>query len=225
MRTSRASFSTTTRTGTSSRWKSRTRPGVSPRLAGSNSKRWDEPSIIIMSAAAAWVGLLGRLLIRCRVRSFEDRVQQHVAAGGQVRGLGVLDLVVADPADTRHEDHGTRRDARHIDRVVPGAADDVLMRIALRRCGITHGLDEVGVERGRREVPELPDLGLKTDRRGRSRARLPQLSVHLGQHRVIGMADIDGKEYTSGDRVARVWADLHKADRGAGVGRVRMTDT
>jgi len=31
------------------------------------------------------------------------RIQQHVAAGGQVGGLGVLDLVVADAADAGYE--------------------------------------------------------------------------------------------------------------------------
>src|SRR6266478_3957080 len=38
------------------------------------------------------------------------------------------------------------------------------------------------------------------------------------------MAEIGGEEYPAGDRVARVWADLDKTDRGAGIGRVGMAD-
>src|SRR5208337_3338685 len=51
------------------------------------------------------------------VRPVEHGVQQDVAAGGQVRGLGVLDLIVADPVDARHKDHRGGRDPRHIDGV------------------------------------------------------------------------------------------------------------
>src|SRR5260370_18721806 len=37
------------------------------------------------------------------IRGFEQRVQQHIAAGGEVFGFGVFDLVVADAADAPHE--------------------------------------------------------------------------------------------------------------------------
>ena len=69
------------------------------------------------------------------IGGFEHGVQEHVTAGGQILGLGVFDLVVADPADTGDEDHRGGRDARHVDGVMPGAADDVLVRIALCRGG------------------------------------------------------------------------------------------
>src|SRR6478672_5071549 len=36
-----------------------------------------------------------------RVGAFEERVQQDVAPGGQILGLGVLDLVVANASDAR----------------------------------------------------------------------------------------------------------------------------
>src|SRR5580704_12703048 len=62
------------------------------------------------------------------VDAIEDCIQQHRAAGGQILRLRVLNLVVADAADARDEDHRGRRDASHVDRVVAGAADDVLMR-------------------------------------------------------------------------------------------------
>src|SRR5262252_2301112 len=38
------------------------------------------------------------------------------------------------------------------------------------------------------------------------------------------MPEIDCEKDAARDRVARVWADLDKADRGAGVGRMRVTD-
>ena len=44
--------------------------------------------------------------------------------------LDVLALVVADAVDAGREDHRRRRDAREIASVVPGAGDDVAMRIA-----------------------------------------------------------------------------------------------
>ena len=132
----------------------------------------------------------------------EHSVEQHVTAGGEVVGLGVFDLVVADAADTGHEDHRGRGDARQIDRVVPGAADDVLMPVGLCLGGIADRGHEVGIERGRREMPELVDLGFETDRCGGGFAGLPQLAVHCAQHPVIRMAEIDGEENASRDRVA-----------------------
>ena len=38
------------------------------------------------------------------------------------------------------------------------------------------------------------------------------------------MAEIDREEHPAGDRVARIGADLDKADRGAGIGRVGVAD-
>jgi hypothetical protein len=58
-------------------------------------------------------------------RALEDGVEEDVAAGGEVLGPGVLDLVVADAAFAGDEDHGGGRDAREEDGVVAGAADDV----------------------------------------------------------------------------------------------------
>src|SRR5437667_12115809 len=89
------------------------------------------------------------------IRPPEHRVQQHIAAGGQVFGFGVLDLVVADPADARHKDHRGGCDARHVDGVVPGAADDVLMRVGLCRGGVAHRGQEVRAAPAPRTIPEL----------------------------------------------------------------------
>jgi len=120
--------------------------------------------------------LQGRL--RLCLRAVEHCVEQHVAAGSQVLGLCFLDLVVADPADAWHENHRGRGDARHVDGVVTGTADDVLVRVALRLGCAAHSGDEIGMERGRREVPELLDLDIEADRRGYPLASLPQVAVY-----------------------------------------------
>ena len=58
----------------------------------------------------------------------EDGLEEHVAPGGEVFRPGALDLVVADPALAGHEDHRGGGDARHVDGVVAGAADDIAVR-------------------------------------------------------------------------------------------------
>lgn len=60
-------------------------------------------------------------------RALEHGVEEDVAAGGEVLGPRVLDLVVADAPFAGDEDHGGGRDAREEDGVVAGAADDVAM--------------------------------------------------------------------------------------------------
>src|SRR5580693_8156896 len=131
---------------------------------------------------------------------------------------------MADAADARHEYHRGRGDARQVDSVVPGAADDVLMQVALRLGGVADHGDEVRVERGWREVPEFLDFDLKADRVGGGLASLPQFAVHRAQHRVLGMTKIDREEHPARDRVARVRADLHETDRRAGIRRMGMAD-
>src|SRR6185312_16590542 len=56
-----------------------------------------------------------------RARPLHHRMQQHVAAGGDVLGLGVFDLVVADAVFAGNEDHAAGRQLGHVDRVVAGA--------------------------------------------------------------------------------------------------------
>jgi hypothetical protein len=80
---------------------------------------------------------------------------------------------------------GTKAVCR-VNGVVTGTADDVLVRIALRIGRIGHGGDEVRVETGRPEIPELLDLDIEAGRRGDALTGLPQVAVHLAQHRVFG---------------------------------------
>src|SRR5690606_23545173 len=60
----------------------------------------------------------------------EHRLEQHVGARGEMLGLGVLDLVVADAALAGHEDHRRPVTAGDVDRVVAGAARDASMGMA-----------------------------------------------------------------------------------------------
>src|SRR5438445_2243504 len=73
-----------------------------------------------------------------RVRPLDHGAQQHVAAGGEIVAGRVLDLVVADAVLAGHEDHGGGRDARHVDRIVAGAADDLAAGIAERIGRLLH---------------------------------------------------------------------------------------
>ena len=86
--------------------------------------------------------------------------------------------------------HGTKTMAlgATVDGVVPGAADDVLVRVALRRGGVAHRGYQIRVERGRRDIPELLDLGLLANPRSRRLAGLPQVTVHLCKYRVLGLS-------------------------------------
>src|SRR5688572_14154796 len=82
----------------------------------------------------------------------EDRLKQHVAPGGQVGGPGVLDLVVADAALARHENHGGGGDTGEVHSVVGGAAHDVAMAEPQVLGGGAHARDEFGSELAGRKV-------------------------------------------------------------------------
>src|SRR5216683_6190787 len=85
-------------------------------------------------------------LLAAGIGAFEHRVEEDGTAGCHIVGFGVLDLVVADAADAGDEDHRARGNTGHVDRVVAGAADDVLVRVALGCCGLAHPPDQFGVK-------------------------------------------------------------------------------
>src|SRR5262249_13521914 len=68
------------------------------------------------NALAARARLLGELPV---IR--QHRLQQHLRALGALLGRGKFRLVMADAVPARHEDHGGRRHAGNIWRVVGGA--------------------------------------------------------------------------------------------------------
>ena len=86
----------------------RRRRGVSPRAIGPELGGGDGDD----------AGHVGPPVVRLRPARSSMRVQQHVGAGGEVVGLGVLGRVVADAADARHEDHRRRAHAGQHLRVV-----------------------------------------------------------------------------------------------------------
>src|SRR5690242_9417378 len=77
-------------------------------------------SIVKDKTTAKFACSLSNLRDLLPFRSVQHRVEKHIAAGGQVLGFGVFDLVVADAADAGYENHRGGRDARQIDRVVAG---------------------------------------------------------------------------------------------------------
>ena len=51
-------------------------------------------------------------------------MQQHIAPGRNMPGLGVLNFVVADAIFAGDEDHFRRRESRHLGRIVPRVGYD-----------------------------------------------------------------------------------------------------
>ena len=52
-------------------------------------------------------------------RPLQHRMQQHIAPGRNMLGLGVLNFVVADAIFAWDEDHFRRRESRHVNRILP----------------------------------------------------------------------------------------------------------
>src|SRR5690242_17490173 len=84
------------------------------------------------------------------IGALHDRAQQDVAARAAIVARRVLDLVVADAALARDEDHARRRHAAHVAGVVAGAADDRHARHAQFLSARLHRRDAAGVELHRR---------------------------------------------------------------------------
>src|SRR5512142_792859 len=110
-------------------------------IAASRRKPRMAPSLGVLR----WVIGYGRGELR-RARPGEHGMQKDVRAGLEMLGTRVLDLVVADAVLAGHEDHRGRRDPRHVDGVVAGAARQVAVRKAKRLGGTAHGVDAAWVE-------------------------------------------------------------------------------
>src|SRR6218665_1446598 len=95
-------------------------------------------------------------------RPLQHRVHQDIAARGDVLGLGVFDLVVADAVLAGDEDHPGRRQARHVDGIMAGPRDGLHVGVAQRRRGAADGLHAVGMEGRGGVVRDQFDLDLQT---------------------------------------------------------------
>ncbi|CPK83082.1 Uncharacterised protein [Bordetella pertussis] len=144
--------------------------------------------------------------------------------GGQVGGLGVLDLVVADAVLAGHEDHRRGRDRGHVHRVVAGAGHDVHGRQAAALRAVAHLADQVGMEGRRREVLHLLALHRYGMPRGGVGARLAPQRVHRGERGFVLVAQVHREAHLAGDHVARTGVGVDLAHRVAAVRLVRVGD-
>src|SRR6185437_3550582 len=109
--------------------------------------------------------------------------------------------------------HGNRRPPRDIAGVVPGARHDAPMRETHLRSGLPHRVEAGLVLMHRRRPPDLfIDEGETKPAANLIQGRV-EPRLHLQEHVVVGMAQIDGEEHRAGNRVARIGADLNEADR------------
>ena len=147
-------------------------------------------------------------------------MEEHVAAGVQVLGRGVLDLVVADAAFAGDEDHAGGSDTAHEDGVVAGAADDVEMRVAELAGGVAHRVHAVVGEVFRHEVGGGGELVGQTMPLTDGFDDFFQLRDHCGEGVGFQRAQVDGHVDLPGDDVARARVDLHHTHGTATVRRV-----
>ena len=103
----------------------------------------------------------------------------------------------------------------HIDRIVPGARDNLPRAIAKLGCGLSHQVDAIGIEWLRRDAEQLskrqPGTAGSSKGRGLGSEFLGQ-SLHLSE---VGMPELDTEAHLTGDDVAAVRQDMQLADRAA----------
>src|SRR4029077_12184898 len=101
---------------------------------------------------------------RCRscspdhLRLLEHGVHQDIGAGRRPIGLDVLGFVMAHAVYARGEDHRGRCHAGDVASIMPGARDNVAMRVAEMLRGAADGGDAILVEGDRLVIEDLADL-------------------------------------------------------------------
>ena len=101
------------------------------------------------------------------------RVQQNLAAGGQVLGRRALEFVVTDAVLAGHEDHGRGHNPGHIAGIVARSAHEIHVGDAIARGGLAHRRNAPVIEGSGRKVPNLLDLQLEAKVFRGGRHRLP----------------------------------------------------
>ena len=144
------------------------------------------------------------------IGQFDQHLDQDAGAGGEVLRGGILDFVVADPALAGNEDHAGGAEMGDVHGVVAGARGHVHVA-ELQRLGL--GADEIDhhrIEVGGRHRDHAFDAG-RAGRRPGGDDFLQLLLVRF-QHRVVGMAHVDGEGRAARHRVGRARRHLDAAD-------------
>src|SRR5215216_6257521 len=146
----------------------------------------------------------------------QRRAQQHVGAGFQIFGGGVLLLTMAEPVDGASEDHGAGRDLLDVLRIVTGPRPAAARGDAQLLRGRLDGIHDLGSKGRRLARPEAVDTdchpGLSRD--------VARQALQPGNEPVegggIGVAQIDTHRHFAGDGVDHVWLRGDTADRADG---------
>ena len=146
-------------------------------------------------------------------------LQQHVAAGLEIRRFGAFLFVMAESAGAGHENHRGRRDPAHLAGIVAGAGHHFAVAVVQVLRGRFDRGDAARIEHDRRVMPDFVDFTGNPVVRQAGGARA-KLRVHPIQQLAVGMAQIHGQENFTGNRVARIGHDRHFADRADAVGGV-----
>ena len=85
-------------------------------------------------------------------------MQQHIAPGSNVLGLGVFNLVVTDAVLAGNKDHAAGRQLGHVHRVMAGARDGGHVGVTQLFGRAGHRVNAVVVEVVLRTVPRLVTL-------------------------------------------------------------------
>ena len=129
----------------------------------------------------------------------------------------IFDLIMGNAVLARDENHGRRRRAGDIDRIMPGTTDDLLVgkSSAGRRCA--NQRDQLRIKRLGLEIDHRIDRN--RDRSGRQFGdRRAQRRIHAQQSSIIRMAKIDAELDPARDDVARIGENVQIPHCPAAVG-------
>src|SRR6185369_12501979 len=168
-------------------WASRSSSNRRCTTLSRESLRWIGPSC----AAPTLTILVMSYSFTSSICEREQRVQQHVGAGLEIRQRGEFLDVVADAADARNEDHPGRTNAGQHLRVVPGAAGQAAHRMAEAASGRFDEIDDGRIECHRLEACQRPVSQRHAFGCRDLAGEFVQALFRLLQPRFVGIAQID----------------------------------
>src|SRR6478735_1688585 len=191
------------------------------------------PSTTTMSPPAARNAMFGRFVAsggvvgvgikRVSVGVFgcaelvEYNVEQYVRAGCEVGRFGVFRDVVAQPSDTRREDHGGRtKPCQHLC-VVSCTTRHSARGVAQFTGGCLDHVDHFGIEVNRIESSERAAFDGDPLGGGDPLDEVVQMPFSLGQRGLVGVAEVDGDRCGGRNDVDQIGLDIDPAD-GADLG-------